>query len=409
MISFDEIKTLDNLTNTDKNNCVIHSNLIIGTNYLKNIDNDYRNCIGIRSGIIKNYRYKAIELLNECSNFGKNLYDLYKNNFKLYKPETIELDSETIEIDGKSYEIDSEIIEFVSLMKKGLPYIKDNKATELISIFIDWFNSYGFPITPKIVGIEENIILEFSDLLNLRNQFLILYLFYSFYTDLNFVCYEYYTTYATSQKKEYSLTSSIRNINNLGSLIFDNFSKLENDFYKQDYLKKQNYFENIRKRLLLKINYYTNIFNIKIQRHLVYTEKECKEIYISDNLFDLAWNTFLDILKYNEKICNIKKCIDCGSSYISNGNNSKRCPKCSEKYNNSKESQNKKNEIIDYIIEISKKIKISNLDKDLQNRINEIISLNNKRKSRDKYTYSKKEIHKVKQLLEIELKKSGLI
>ena len=56
-----------------------------------------------------------------------------------------------------------------------------------------------------------------------------------------------------------------------------------------------------------------------------------------------------------------------------------------------------------------KKIKISNLDKDLQNRINEIISLNNKRKSRDKYTYSKKEIHKVKQLLEIELKKSGLI
>ena len=225
---------------------------------------------------------------------------------------------------------------------------------------------------------------------------------------MNFVCYEYYTTYATSQKKKYSLTSSIRNINNLGSLIFDNFSKLENDFYKQDYLKKQNYFENIRKRLLLKINYYTNIFNIKIQRHLVYTEKEYKEIYISDNLFDLAWNTFIDILKYNEKISNVKKCEKCGNSYISTGNNSKRCRKCSEEYNNSRESQNKKNETIDYIIENSKKIKIQNLDKDLQNRINEIISLNNKGKSNDKYTYSKKKIDKAKEDLDIELKKLGI-
>ena len=143
MISFDEIKTLDNLTNTDKNNCVIHSNVIIGTTYLKNIDNDYRNCIGIRSGIIKNYRYKARELLNECSNFGKNLYNLYENDFKLYKPEIIELDSE--------------IIEFVSLMKKGLPYIKDNKATELISVFIDWFKSYGFPITPKTFKFKKSV------------------------------------------------------------------------------------------------------------------------------------------------------------------------------------------------------------------------------------------------------------
>lgn len=409
MISFDEIKTLDNLTNTNKNNCVIHSKVFVGNNYLINIDNNYKNCIGVRTGISKNYRYKAIELLKECSKLGKKIYDLYKNNFKLYRPETIELDGETIKVDDKVFEIDSEIIEFISLMKKGLPYIEDNKNTELLPIFIDWFKSYGFPITPKIVGIEENIILEFSDLLNLRNQFLILYLFYSFYTDLNFVCYEYYTTYATSQEKKYSLSSSIRNINNLGSLIFDNFSRLENDFYKQDYSKKQNYLENIRKRLFLKINYYTNIFNIKIQRHLVYTEKECKEIYISDNLFDLAWNTFIDILKYNEKISNVKKCVECGNSYISTGNNSQRCPECKEKHNSNKTSQDDKSKTIDYIIEISKKIKIANLNKDLQNRINEIISLNNKGKSRDKYEYSKKKIDKTKKDLDIELKKSGLI
>ena len=409
MISFDEIKTLDNLTNTNKNNCVIHSKVFVGNNYLINIDNNYKNCIGVRTGISKNYRYKAIELLKECSKLGKKIYDLYKNNFKLYRPETIELDGETIKVDDKVFEIDSEIIEFISLMKKWLPYIEDNKNTELLPIFIDWFKSYGFPITPKIVGIEENIILEFSDLLNLRNQFLILYLFYSFYTDLNFVCYEYYTTYATSQEKEYSLSSSIRNINNLGSLIFDNFSRLENDFYKQDYSKKQNYLENIRKRLFLKINYYTNIFNIKIQRHLVYTEKECKEIYISDNLFDLAWNTFIDILKYNEKISNVKKCVKCGNSYISTGNNSKRCPECKEKHNSNKTSQDDKSKTIDYIIEISQKIKIPNLDKDLQNRINEIISLNNKGKSREKYNYSKTKIDNTKEDLDIELKKSGLI
>lgn len=391
MISFDEITTLDNLTKIDKNDCVIHSNIIVGNSYLTNIDNNYKNCIGSKTGIIKNYRYNATKLLKECSNFGKRLYLLYKDSFELYKP--------------KSIKIDDEDIEFISLMKKGLPFIKDNKTSELLPTFIKWFTLYGFPISPKVVGIEENIILKFTDLLNLRNQFLILYLFYSFYTDLNFVCYEYYTAYATSQEKEYSLTSSIRNINNLGGLIFDNFSRLENDFYKQDYSKKQNYFENIRKRLFPKVNYYTNIFNIKIQRHLVCTERECKEVYISDNLFDLAWNTFLDILKHSEKISNVKKCTKCGNSFISTGNNSKRCPKCSEEHNGSKESQEEKNKIIDYIIENSKKIKISNLDKDLQNRINEIVSLNDKKNSRKKYTYSKKEIYKVKQLLEIELKK----
>lgn len=206
-----------------------------------------------------------------------------------------------------------------------------------------------------------------------------------------------------SENERYSLNSATKKVNTMGKILFDRFPKLKDDFFKQDYLDKMKYFEKMKKKLTPKINYYSSIFQINVLQHLIYNENECKVIYISNNLFDLAWNTFLNSFKYSEKNSKVKICIDCGCSYVATGNNSRRCPTCQEKHNATKTSQNEKNEMINYIIEKSDNITIKN--KNLQNRINKIKSLNEKGHSREKYTFSKSEIEATKKDLDRELNK----
>lgn len=390
MINSKEIKNLSNISTKLENNYVIHSNTIIENDYKGNIDTEYKNCIGIHNGLSKNFGYNHTELLNECSSFGKKLFMLYKDNFTLYEPNIIEIENEKIEC--------------VSLMKKGFPRIKDNKHSELLSLFIDWFNLYGFFIPPKTVGIEENIILEFKQILILRDKFIILYLIYEFYNSLYFICNKMYNSRnSLSENERYSLNSATRRTNTIGKILLGRFPKLKNDFFKQDYLDKMKYFEKMKKKLTPKINYYSSIFQINVLQHLIYNKSECKVVYISNNLFDLAWNTFLNRFKYSEKNSKVKICIDCGCSYVATGNNSKRCLTCQEEHNATKTSQNEKNRMINYIIEKSANITIKN--KDLQNRINEIKSLTEKGNSRKRYTFSKSEIEATKKDLDRELNK----
>ncbi len=389
MINSKEIQNLSSISTKLENNYVIHSNTIIGNNYKENIDTEYKNCIGIYNGLLKNFGYNHTELLNECSSFGKKLFMLYKDNFTLYEPNIIKIENEKIEC--------------VSLMKKGFPSIKDNKHSELLSLFIDWFNLYGFFISPKTVGIEENIILEFKQILDLRDKFIILYLIYEFYNSLYFICNQMYNfRNPLSENERYSLNSATKKVNTIGKILFDRFPKLKNDFFKQDYIDKMNYFEKMKKKLTPKINYYSSIFQINVLQHLIYNENECKVVHISNNLFDLAWNTFLNSFKYSEKNSKLKICIDCGCSYVATGNNSKRCPTCQEEHDATKTSQNEKKEMINYIIEKSANITIKN--KNLQNRINKIKSLNEKGHSREKYTFPKSKIEATKKDLDRELK-----
>ncbi|MEE0866067.1 MAG: hypothetical protein U0L98_04655 [Clostridia bacterium] len=389
MIDFENIYKLNNLQPELKKDCVIHSNVITGNKYIINLESNYKNCIGILVEKTNNYRFKSIDLLTECSNFGKKLFELYKDDFKLYKPETF--------IDENNKEI-----EFFSLTYKDFPSIKNTRPRELLSLFIEWFTQYGSPIFPKIVGIEENTIIEFKDIMELRNRFIILYLLYSFYYNISLVC-NTFSNEELSEQKRYSLNSSIKNINTLGNILFDDFSNLDTDFIEENDIVKIDYHEEIKKKLTYKINYYSSIFKTTVTQYIIYETEECSYTYISDNLFDLVWNIFLELFKSTEKITTRKICTDCGFFYTPTSNHSKFCDTCYKKHNFNKISQNQKKLSIDYIIEKSKNFKSKN--KDLQNRIDEIITLNNIGNSRKRYSFSKKIIDKTKHELEEELRK----
>ena len=391
MINREEIANLKNLEKELKKDYIIHSNVIIGNKFISYLNSDYKNSISVIGAMQNNFRYKSIDLLNECSNFGKKLFDLYKDGFELYRP---------------NYFIDdnNEKVEFVSLYYKDFPKIKNNKTQELLSIFIEWVEQYGFPISPSIVGINEDIIIEFKDIIRLRNKFILLYLLYTFYYNVSLVCNTFIDTGDFDNRLDnisettlYSLHSSIKIINTLGNILFDNFSNLNNSFVELSDTEKIKYNEKIKKELTHKVNYYSNIFKITVTPYIIYDNKKCISSYISDNLFDLAWSIFLETFKLSEKISKTKICTRCGNAYTPTGNYSVRCNTCKEEYNADKKSKNEKFMNINYIIEHS--INFISQNKNLQKKIDEIVTLNDKGNSKKRDTYSKKIIDRTKKEL----------
>ena len=401
MINSEKIANLKNLEKELKKDYIIHSNVIIGNKFIPYLNSDYKNSISVMGAMQINYRYKSIDLLNECSNFGKKLFNLYKDGFELYRP---------------NYYIDdnNEKVEFISLCQKEFPYIKNDKPKELISMFIEWFEQYGSSIHPKIVGISEDTIIEFRDIIELRNKFILLYLLYTFYYNVSLVCNTFIDNGDFDNRLDnisettlYSLHSSIKIINTIGNILFDNFSNLNNSFVELSDTEKIKYNEKIKKELTQKVNYYSNIFKINVTSYIIYDNKKCISSYISDNLFDLAWNIFLETFKLSKEMSKTKICTECGDAYTPTGNYSIRCNTCNEQYNADKKSKNEKFMNINYIIEHSRNFISKN--KNLQKRIDEIVTLNDKGNSKKKDTYSKKIIDKTKKELDEELKKCNYL
>lgn len=313
-----------------------------------------------------NMKYDCIELLLECVNFGKNLYDIFDGNFFI--------DFKTKKFYTNCTIMDDEHLESTPI---------EIKLNDVQKLFINWFNIVGCPAKKNAFSKTDKIYVTLPILEDLRNKYIILYLMYTILSKINIVI-DMITNYNINldgeDKKKKKLQNLIKDLEY--SLKIFKFQQFNFNYNSLKELLQNLY--NLKIFFLYRLQQFSDCFKIQLTPYIVSFEDKTlnnnipliktKIINTSENLFDLAWNILINLSIDNHKFNDIRMC-KCGILFIPTNQKNIFCPKCKE-INIKERSINQRNERKNLITEICsyKETRIMT-DKISKMYLNEILDL----------------------------------
>ncbi len=341
-----EIKKLLEDKNIGKNK-VIHTNCCICKNY-ERIENG--DIIGKNPNTnIGNPMYDRIKLLNSISNYGKQLFNLYKKSITW----------------NNKNDFDIEFGNFI-----GYWPIENfsNKRDRVDSILFKSFSEYGMIgdviDSEDFKGIPVNVITE-KEVRKIVNQLITIYIVNVIHTCIS----------ELENGLNDEISNNVLNLNSILNIISKNYEKKEFLDFNTKELSK--YIDYIKEILLNVINEHNFLFSKSIYKYITYDIDNYELHYntYSDNLLCLVWDTLISLVSVENTNQNIICCIDCGKYEERTGKNQKRCKKCQEEKDYSSQTDENKKAIIRKI----KRYDISKIkDKSLKKEVEKVVNLNSR-------------------------------
>lgn len=312
--------------------------------------------------------YKRLDLLNDISRYGEKLFKLYKNNF-LWENE---------------FEIEwGNPIEY-------LPIKDFEKNTEMTNKYlIELFSKYGILGNVKE---EENVdypcsYITTKDIRKLVNQLIVIYI-------VNTIKNGIVSLYNMQNDDEIPQVSE--NAIKLVELITNNEVKL--NLINANIKEILQYIQKAKKTLVAFNNKYSVLFDKATYKYIQLDIKADEINYniCSEDLLQLAWETFVDISSVPNTNKNICVCKKCGQIEEKTGKNQKFCSSCREERNwNTETDENKKK----LISEISNYYNINkNIDMELKTIIEKIMQY----KSRERHDISVRKLQEILRQVKIQ-------
>lgn len=218
--------------------------------------------------------YKPLELLDEVSKFGYEIYKLCKKDLKKIN---------IVCLSGESF------------IENSLKQIESNK---LLSVFIKWCKKYHFPCEVDNISIDKSndpyrfyiYELTFVKIIELAKQLLLIYLIDSYYIDLTYLMKIKKFTEIEDSSYD-SLEKHMVNLNQKNRILGINCRQLKLDeLYDLD---KSRIIHSCVKGMLTVFNLFRDKFNNSNKQYFSYIDENiyCQTLY--SNVFDCCWNTII--------------------------------------------------------------------------------------------------------------------
>lgn len=300
-------------------NKIIHTNPCKYKEYIVNQNNDIYGKTTCNEGLCI---YNKIDLLNDFSKAGQDLFAIYGKDIKIKSKDDYEIDF-------------GDLYDFLSI-----PTFNNNIEKTTKSL-IKLFKKYG--LLGDIEESNNDYPLEYITVKGIRkivNQLLLIYIVNTIRNGLEYLNNKKSDEVLDIVDKAITLVEFITNGNLKINLMNANIKEIG-----QYVIKAKSSLANF-------INRYNSLFDKTVKRNIQVDENTGNIIYnlCSTDLLQIVWETLVSILTIENTNKNILICIECGKIEEKTGKNQKRCLECRIKNNDSKRQYEEKKSLVSKII-----------------------------------------------------------